>query len=153
MLGDKLRLTVNRKRATASGVEVAKITAVARAFLADQAGVERVWTADEIAAGSGPAPFAALYRNSFDPKRSGDLSIQPVRTCFITPHPAGTGHGSPYLYDRRVPLVFFGAGVEPAVVRGPAATVDIAPTLAALLGVPAPAGLDGRRLPLRGPAQ
>ncbi len=131
-------------------MSVAEVAAAAAEFLTAQAGVARAWMAQEISEGSGPPALAALYRNSFDPERSGDLAIQPARGCFLTWHPRGTGHGSPYLYDRRVPLVFFGGGVEPGVVAGPAATVDIAPTLAARLGVPTPDGLDGRLLPLRG---
>ena len=42
-----------------------------------------------------------------------------------------------------------GPGVEAGRVRGSAAPVDIAPTLAAELGVAAPEGLEGRILPLR----
>jgi arylsulfatase A-like enzyme len=58
----------------------------------------------------------------------------------------GTTHGSPYLYDRAVPIVFWGAGVAPGRSEEPAFTVDIAPTLARRLGVAAPADLDGRAL-------
>ena len=145
-----MRLTANRRRAAAAAVSVAEVVAAAQYFLAGQAGVAGAWTAQEISEVAGPPGLRALYRNSFDPERGGDLAIQPARGCFLTKHPRGTGHGSPYLYDRRVPLVFFGGGVEPGVVTGPAATVDIAPTLAARLGVPAPDGLDGRLLPLRG---
>ena len=58
----------------------------------------------------------------------------------------GTGHGSPYYYDRHVPLVFFGADVDAGVSRDPVRTVDIAPTLAALAGIAVPDDLDGRPL-------
>jgi arylsulfatase A-like enzyme len=74
--------------------------------------------------------------------------VQPARGCLISPYDTGTSHGSPYDYDRRVPLVFYGAGVSRGAVPERAATVDLAPTLAALLGVPAPPDLDGRVLPL-----
>jgi arylsulfatase A-like enzyme len=39
--------------------------------------------------------------------------------------------------------------VDPWQDDGPARTVDLAPTLAAWLGIPAPHGLDGHPLPLR----
>ncbi|HYV19704.1 MAG TPA: alkaline phosphatase family protein [Verrucomicrobiae bacterium] len=55
-------------------------------------------------------------------------------------------HGSPYLYDRSVPLVFMGPGVEPGRSTEPARTIDVAPTLARLAGIPVPEGLDGRPL-------
>ena len=146
-----LELTVNRKLAAARGVPVEQVTLAAKRFLATQPGVTRVWTAEEIAKGEGPAPWAALYRNSFDPERSGDLMIQTDPTCDLSPYPSGTSHGTPNLYDRAVPLVFFGPGIAPGVVRGRAAPVDIGPTLAQRLGVAAPAGLDGVVLPLADP--
>lgn len=63
--------------------------------------------------------------------------------------PGGTTHGSPYRYDRHVPLVFFGAGVGAGVSDRPVRTVDIAPTLADLVGITVPDDLDGVSL---GPA-
>lgn len=59
----------------------------------------------------------------------------------------GTGHGSPWDYDRRVPLVFLGGG-SPAEVRDePVRTVDVLPTLLARAGLAVPEGLEGRVLP------
>lgn len=55
-------------------------------------------------------------------------------------------HGSPYDYDRRVPLFFLGAGVAAGVYENPVHTTDVAPTLAALAGIPFPPDLDGRPL-------
>lgn len=148
---ESLELTVNRRLAAERGVAVARVIETAKAFLATEPGVAHVWTATEIAAGEGPEPFARLYRNSFDPERSGDLALQTAPTCVFSPYAAGTSHGTPHVYDRAVPLVFVGQGIEKGVVRGRAAPVDIAPTLAGALGVPVPDGLDGRALPLAGP--
>ena len=75
--------------------------------------------------------------------RSGDLVVQLAPTCLISPYDEGTSHGTPYLYDRAVSLIFWGAGIEGGRVPGPARTVDIAPTLAGRLGIALPAGLDG----------
>lgn len=55
----------------------------------------------------------------------------------------GTGHGSPYHYDRWVPFLLYGPGVPAGVREERAATLDVAPTLARLVGVPAPDDLDG----------
>ena len=57
-----------------------------------------------------------------------------------------TTHGSPYAYDRRVPIVFMGAGVTAGRSDERVATVDIAPTIARLAGVPFLDNLDGRVL-------
>jgi arylsulfatase A-like enzyme len=55
-------------------------------------------------------------------------------------------HGSPYDYDRHVPLLFFGAGIVPGRSATKVRTTDLAPTLAGLAGIAAPAALDGKAL-------
>jgi predicted AlkP superfamily pyrophosphatase or phosphodiesterase len=56
----------------------------------------------------------------------------------------GTGHGSPYHYDRWVPFIVYGAAVSASRRPEPVSTTDFAPTLAARLGLTPPAGLAGR---------
>ncbi|EGY02547.1 type I phosphodiesterase/nucleotide pyrophosphatase [Nitrospirillum viridazoti Y2] len=60
-------------------------------------------------------------------------------------------HGSPWDYDRRVPILFWRKGItgfeQPLSVE----TVDIMPTLAALVGFKlAPGDVDGRCIDLDG---
>lgn len=55
-------------------------------------------------------------------------------------------HGSPYAYDRLVPVIFYGAGVPRRRLSEGGRTVDVAPTLAAIAGIPRPENLDGRAL-------
>ncbi len=59
---------------------------------------------------------------------------------------AGTTHGTAFNYDAHVPVVFMGPGVRPGKYYQNVATVDIAPTLAALLEVDPPSGSTGRAL-------
>ena len=54
----------------------------------------------------------------------------------------GTTHGSPHHYDSNVPFVVVAPGASPAVVDTRVNTVDMAPTLATLLGIPMP-DVDG----------
>ncbi|MEE2673150.1 MAG: alkaline phosphatase family protein [Myxococcota bacterium] len=138
------QLTVNRELAADRGVPIERVVAVAEQWLEEQPVVREAWTRKEIAQGKGE--FARLYRNSFDKQRSGDLAIQLEPTCLLDFQGAGTSHGSPYGYDRNVPIVFFGSGIAAGSTPGPAATVDIAPTLAARIGLVPPSGLDGRNL-------
>ena len=95
--------------------------------------------------------FALLARRSLYPGRAaGEFSPFGVEVRhaegWLT-NVRGTGHGTPYWYDRHVPLLFTGPGVARGRDATRAATVDMAPTLARLLRVPAPADLDGRPLP------
>jgi hypothetical protein len=141
------QLTVNRTLAKERGVPVDQVVAVAERWLEAQPSVREAWTRAEILEGT--SETARLYRNSYDPSRSGDIAVQFEETCLPDFHGTGTSHGSPYEYDRAVPIVLWGAGIEPGVVSGAAATIDVAPTLAGLLGVAVPSDLDGRNLLVR----
>ena len=55
-------------------------------------------------------------------------------------------HGSPHDSDANVPIVFYGAAVKPARYGRRALVVDIAPTLAQIIGVRPQERLDGRVL-------
>jgi hypothetical protein len=134
-------LNVNRALAAEHGIHVQSVIDFTEAWLEEQEIIAEVWTHDEIR--DGTSEDARLYRNSFDPARSGDLVLQIREGCLISGYAAGTTHGTPYLYDRAVPIVFYGAGVEPGRVAGRARTIDIAPTIAEHLGIPTPPDLDG----------
>lgn len=85
-----------------------------------------------------------LYANGYFEGRSPDLIIvtKPYWTYGLDDP---TGHASAYLYDRAVPLVFFGAGVAKASL-GNAEAIDVAPTLAKLLNVPPPPAARGHAI-------
>lgn len=86
----------------------------------------------------------AASRRSYHPSRSQDV-IFVLKPYFIE-RSTGTNHGSPYDYDTRVPQLWFGRGVSPGNHRERTGVDDLAPTLAALLGVPVPPQAQGRRL-------
>lgn len=85
-----------------------------------------------------------LVRRGHVEGRSPDLVVltKPYWTYGLSDK---TGHASPWLYDRAVPLVLWGAGVKKAQA-GDAVVIDVAPTLSRLLGVPAPAGTEGHAI-------
>jgi arylsulfatase A-like enzyme len=91
-------------------------------------------------------------RASYDAERSGDFLV--VLKARVTPIPeSGMGyvatHGSVWDYDRRVPMLFWRAGLRPFEQPNPVMTVDILPTMASLVGVTVPADqIDGRCLDL-----
>jgi arylsulfatase A-like enzyme len=135
----------------ASGATLEQAQAVAISALEAHPAVDRVWRRRDLIEGVADAPpELRLHANSRADGRDADLIIQPEHGCLLSPYPVGTSHGSPHDYDRRVPLIFLGPGVEAGIDSGRAATIDIAPTLAAMLGLETPADLDGRRLELTG---
>jgi predicted AlkP superfamily pyrophosphatase or phosphodiesterase len=85
---------------------------------------------------------------NFHPARSGDFTVIPLpyyQFASSATRNSGTSHGSPYWYDRRVPLLLLGKGIRRGTYPLAAAPIDIAPTLAFLCGVTLPAA-DGRVL-------
>ncbi|HKT60787.1 MAG TPA: alkaline phosphatase family protein [Gemmatimonadales bacterium] len=93
----------------------------------------------EAGAGSGPV-------RSFHPSRSGDVYYRLEPYWLADADSTGTDHGSGWLYDQRVPLLWYGRGITPGTYRDAAAIVDIAPTLSSLLGLIGPGGTQGRVL-------
>jgi len=59
----------------------------------------------------------------------------------------GTNHGSPWDYDRRVPVLMWGAAVERRTSQEVYDVLRVATTLAALLDVPAPGNAPESPLP------
>ncbi|HST37566.1 MAG TPA: alkaline phosphatase family protein [Allosphingosinicella sp.] len=121
--------------------------------------VAAVFTRAEIAATpmpSGPPDAWTLIqraRASFDTERSGDFIVllRPRVTPIAAPSATGSvaTHGSPWDYDRRVPILFWRRGLTGFEQPMTAETVDIMPTLAGLIGLPlAPGSVDGRCLDL-----
>jgi predicted AlkP superfamily pyrophosphatase or phosphodiesterase len=94
----------------------------------------------------------APLRASAFPGRSAQLFVRQAPRFVFLENKAklGSDHGSPYLYDRRVPFIVAGPGVK----RGRYATVvdprDMSATLAFLLGVPPPDMCQGRPVPAVG---
>ena len=58
----------------------------------------------------------------------------------------GTDHATPYTYDTHVPLAFYGLPFQPGTYRTHAEPVDLAVTLASVLGINAPTHATGRVL-------
>jgi len=107
--------------------------------------VEHAWTDAEIAAlpeGSGTA-VEQRFRNNYFSGRGPDVVLQLREHDLYDWKALGTTHGSVYDYDSWVPMIFVGPGIAAAHIDRRVATVDIAPTLASLLGVTAPDDLHG----------
>ena len=120
--------------------------------------VAEVFTAAQLKAAPRPAGSPDKWslidraRASFDPERSGDFVV--LLKPRITPI-ADTSrgyvatHGSPWDYDRRVPILFWRKGLPPFEQPLAVETVDILPTVAAAIGLTVPrAAIDGRCLDL-----
>jgi hypothetical protein len=120
--------------------------------------VAAVFTHQELEAArtpSGPPETWSLLdraKASFDPARSGDFLVQlkpRVTPLFDTSHGYVATHGSAWDYDRRVQILFWRKGIAPFEQPLSVETIDIMPTLAALIHIPiTPGAIDGRCLDL-----
>lgn len=144
---------VNPDAIGVSGVSRATVEREMAGILEACDAVQKVWTADEIAAIVDPAPGSveALLAHSFVPDRSPHLLLQ-LKPNYLPYLGMGTSHGSAYDYDLRVPIIFAATGIGPGTVEGPALTVDVAPTLADMIGIVPPPSIDGRSLKPRMPS-
>lgn len=141
-------LVVARRLAAERGLDVAAVAERARAALLREPAVAAAYTAAELAAGSrAGAPLFEAMRRSWHPQRSGDVQYALQRGW--VPVPSGSTHGAPWDEEARVPLLLWGpAWVRAGRIDRPVEPVDLAPTLAQLLGLPPLPQADGRPLPL-----
>jgi hypothetical protein len=110
-------------------------------------GVVNYFTRTQIVGGRMPGgPIARRVTNGFNRERSGDVWLITKPLCFFVEGELPTTHGSAYNYDTHVPVILFGAGVQPGRYNADCSPSDIAPTLAALLGIEPPSNRTGRVL-------
>jgi predicted AlkP superfamily pyrophosphatase or phosphodiesterase len=86
--------------------------------------------------------IGAQVRRSFYADRSGDLEavVKPYYLC--TSRLTGTLHGTPHPYDTHVPLVVYGAGIQPGRHKEKVTPQAVAAILSRALDIPAPEGAE-----------
>ena len=126
-----------------------RAAALAR-YVPEVSWIDRAWTHAELTAATEPQDsFMQLHRSGFVPDRMagilsrGGIELQFDEGALSWAYPVGTGHGSPYHYDRHVPLGFYGWGVAAGSRDERASVADLAPTVAQILGIEMPDDLDG----------
>lgn len=110
-----------------------------------QVGLAGYFTKSQLARGETPATeIGRRYAHSYSPE--GGWYVMGVPTPFNVGTTKGTDHATPFSYDTHVPLAFYGLAFQPGIYRTHAEPVDLAVTLASLLGINAPAQATGRVL-------
>jgi len=127
----KLMATPTARRAVTDAVE--RVPGIAKAY----------WASEVQNAGPGSGADLRSIAQSYNADRNGDLLI--VTKPYWVPGSGGTGHGTAYAYDQRVPVLLSGFGIRSGRYDDSATPADIAPTLAHLAGITLPRA-DGRVL-------
>ncbi|MCA9573928.1 MAG: alkaline phosphatase family protein [Sandaracinaceae bacterium] len=127
-----------------------EVKALARTFLEAQRGIHRVFDVAQLAAQSAPTdPLDRAIWESVAAGLGGDLYVVPEEQFLFGAgyvH-GGVWHGSPWDYDRNVPVLFMGPGVAPREGLSTMSTLQVAPTLCRLLGARALEGASMGPLP------
>ncbi len=109
--------------------------------------VVHTYTRQELAAGQlPPSEWGLLLAHSYSPNGGWYVMVIPEAFQMQTLPTGATTHFSPWSYDRHVPLGFFGAPFTPGIYRGRVQPVDLAATLASVLGLTQPSASVGKVL-------
>ena len=89
-------------------------------------------------------PVSARTVNNHHIARSGDIYVSQAPYWFLFDKGlVAAMHGSPWRYDTHVPIVFNVPGLSPQTVTRRVHPVDVAPTIAAFLGISPPGAAEG----------
>jgi len=103
------------------------------------------YTKDQLASGEvAPSPQGRVFANSYSPY--GGWWVMGLPPPFTLSAKDVADHGVAYSYDQHVPLAFYGAPFKPGVYRDQVEPIDLAPTLAVLLGINKPTSSTGHVL-------
>jgi hypothetical protein len=110
-----------------------------------QAGFRESFTKTQLAKGEVTATeWGRKFLNSYSPE--GSWYVMGVPDIYSVGGAKGTDHTSPYNYDTHVPLAFYGLPFQTGTYRAKSEPVDLAVTLASLLGINPPTHAVGRVL-------
>lgn len=140
--------TLDAARLKEHGVAADAAAEALRDVVARQRGIAAAYTRKQLLEGrfADNDRVARALRLSTHGSRSGDVlfALRP----FWLASPNAASHGTPNLYDRRVPMLLMGPGVDRGrTVADPVSPTDLAATLAAMLRILPPPGCEGRVLP------
>jgi Type I phosphodiesterase / nucleotide pyrophosphatase len=103
------------------------------------------FTKSQLAAGQVPdTALGKKFLHSYTPEAG--WYVLGVPNIYAVGSSKGTDHASPYTYDTHVPLAFYGLPFRAGTYRTHSEPVDLAVTLASLLGINAPTHAVGRVL-------
>ncbi len=138
----------DKKLVAARKVDANDLAEEARKVLLAEPGIGAVYTRRELDGNTRVGePHFAQMRRAWHPAVSGDLQLA-MKVHWMAGS-SGATHGTPHAYDSHVPVMFYGPRwVGTGRVDSAVEVVDIAPTLARVLDVPAPPASEGRLLPL-----
>ncbi|MFD2696626.1 alkaline phosphatase PafA [Mesonia sediminis] len=136
------QLFLNHELIQEKNIDALALAEDIKAFLLAQPEISRVFTRSEIEMNAATEKTKLLVQNGFHQKRSGDLVFGFLPNYISYPE-KGSTHGTGFNYDTHAPLLFYGKGIRKGSSFNKTYITDIAPTIAALLGIANPNGTTG----------
>lgn len=135
---------LNRDVIREKGLDMAVVEKAVMEELTKLDGVALAVSSTALKEGNLPnTPVIQSVLRNFNPRRSGDIFVVFEPHCFINDFDGlivACTHGAPWRYDTFVPVVFAGGNLTGLRVFRPIETVDVAPTLSAIVGAKPPSG-------------
>ncbi len=129
-----------------SNIELAR--RIVRDWLVNNSYVAHAATRDQLVQDCSTNEMLHMMQRSFHARRSGDVLYALKPYTFSST--SGAQHGSPWRYDRHVPLMILPNGMKINVSSTPeqVSPASIAPTIARMLHIESPSACAERRLPV-----
>lgn len=129
---------INPQKMEQAKLQRAEVVAFCREFLSRDNTISFVLDMKNPSSNQAPKEILEMATNGYNPTRSGDLTLILKPGYYSGYAPTGTTHGSWNPYDARIPLLFYGWGINKGESFAPYKMTDIAATIAALLHIQAP---------------
>ena len=139
-------ISLDRARLAVRGVNADSVVESVRRAMLQRHGVLRVDRVPQLAAAAARGDkIARRWLHSVPPDLHAVLTVtlEPYFYWYTTRYAT---HGTPHDYDAHIPMLFMGPMFVPGTYAGPVRSVDIAPTLAAAIGIEPTEPVDGRVL-------
>jgi len=101
------------------------------------------YSREQLLDGRAPGQLGEFVLNGYNAERSGDMVIL-AKPLLVPGGTTGTTHGSPYMYDNHIPVLFYGSMFKPGRYADEFYITDIAATLCSALHIDHPVGSYGK---------
>jgi predicted AlkP superfamily pyrophosphatase or phosphodiesterase len=137
---------LNDEKITAAKLDPMQVEQAIADTLTDINGIKLAVSTSNLATQKGN-PLLEQVRRNQHVTRSGDIYVIQQPYWFLFDEgPIPSMHGSPWRYDTHVPVIFSGPGIKSQTIHRLIHPVDVAPTIAAFLGMTPPAAAHGQPL-------
>ncbi|NLP56810.1 alkaline phosphatase PafA [Lutibacter sp. B1] len=136
------QIFLNKDKIRELNLDVHKVSQVIADEIISFENVYKSVTALTLQSTSFSSGILQILQKGYNQKFSGDVLFIPNPST-VTYSKTGTTHGSGYIYDTHVPLIFYGNNIKQGKSDVYYPIVDIAPTISSLLNITEPNGCTG----------